>query len=104
MLQIGGCAFGGYVNDEGQTNPTYEFFPRKGDGKPINSPILQKTLPVNLYPLAWLLPSRRLLIQSNRATVILDYKKNQEIQLKDMPDAVRVVSPWLSLWNSPTLC
>ncbi|KZP04113.1 copper radical oxidase [Athelia psychrophila] len=37
------------------------------------SPILVGALPVNLYPRTFLLPSGNLLIQSNWATVLLDY-------------------------------
>jgi hypothetical protein len=85
--QIGGCRWGGYVNDPAQDNPTYEFFPPKGD--PITSPLLQRTLPANLYPLTWLLPSGRLFMQSNWETILLDYHKNKETPLDDMPDAVR---------------
>jgi len=87
MIILGGCQNGGYVNDAGQTNPTYEYFPSRGN--PIGSPILDRTLPTNLYPLTWLLPSGNILIQSNRATVVLDYKKNVEYPLDDIPDAVR---------------
>ncbi|KAL0956614.1 hypothetical protein HGRIS_002750 [Hohenbuehelia grisea] len=87
VIILGGCNDGGYVNDAYQTNPTYEFFPSRGG--PVASPILQDTLPANLYPLTWLLPSGRLLIQSNWATVLLDYKKNKEFTLPDIPDAVR---------------
>jgi len=87
MIILGGCQFGGYVNDAAQTNPTYEFFPSKG--QPVGSPILDRTLPTNLYPLTWLLPSGNILIQSNRATVVLDYKKNTEYPIDDIPDAVR---------------
>jgi len=87
MIIIGGCLFGGYVNDAKQTNPTYEFFPSKGD--PIGSPILDRTLPTNLYPLTWLLPSGNLLIQSNWETVLLDYKQNREYPLDNITDAVR---------------
>jgi hypothetical protein len=87
MIIIGGCQFGGYVNDAQQTNPTYEFFPSKGD--PIGSPVLQRTLPTNLFPLTWLLPSGNLLIQSNWETVVLDYKANKEYPLDKIPDAVR---------------
>ncbi|KAF9010670.1 copper radical oxidase [Cyathus striatus] len=65
---------GGYVNDAGQDNPTYEFFPPQGDAIP--SPILQQTLP--------------LLIQSNWATALLDYRTNTETRLDNIPDAVRV--------------
>ena len=52
--------------------------------------LLLQTLPANLYPLTWLLPSGKLLIQSNRATILFDYNANQETPLDDMPDAVRV--------------
>jgi hypothetical protein len=75
------------VNDAMQTNPTYEFFPSQGG--PVPSPILQRTLPTNLYPLTWLLPSGKLLIQSNFDTVVLDYRTGQETPLDNIPDAVR---------------
>jgi hypothetical protein len=51
---------------------------------------LQSTLPANLYPLTWLLPSGGLLIQSNWATVVLDLATNTEKALDNIPDAVRV--------------
>ncbi|KDR75046.1 hypothetical protein GALMADRAFT_248901 [Galerina marginata CBS 339.88] len=85
---LGGCQNGGYVNDASQDNPTYEFFPAKGPSIP--SPILQKTLPVNLFPLVWLLPSGKLLIQSGWATSVLDINSNVETPLDNIPDAVRV--------------
>jgi len=87
MIIIGGCTFGGYVNDPTQTNPTYEFFPSRGG--PIESPLLDRTLPTNLYPLTWLLPSGNLLMQSNRDTIVLDYKNNKETPMDNIPDAVR---------------
>ncbi|KAG6810066.1 hypothetical protein H0H92_013500 [Tricholoma furcatifolium] len=88
IMIIGGCTNGGYVNSANQDNPTYEFFPPNGDD-PILLPILQRTLPANLYPLTWLLPSGRLLIQSNWETVIWDYKNQEETPLDNIPDAVR---------------
>ncbi|KIM83331.1 glyoxal oxidase [Piloderma croceum F 1598] len=87
MIILGGCDWGGYVNSAAQDNPTYEFYPSRGD--PVASPILASTLPVNLYPLTYLLPSGNLLIQSNWKTVLLDYEKNKEYPLDDIPDAVR---------------
>ncbi|EKM81462.1 hypothetical protein AGABI1DRAFT_118621 [Agaricus bisporus var. burnettii JB137-S8] len=87
MIIIGGCRWGGYVNDAQQNNPTYEFFPTRG--KPVISPHLTRTLPTNLYPLTWLLPSGRLLLQSNWETILLDYKNGTETLLDAMPDAVR---------------
>ncbi|KIK69166.1 hypothetical protein GYMLUDRAFT_153319 [Collybiopsis luxurians FD-317 M1] len=87
VIILGGCNNGGFVNDAGQDNPTYEFFPSQGP--PTTSPILQNTLPTNLYPLTWLLPSGKLLLQSNWKTVLLDYHTKQETPLDDIPDAVR---------------
>ncbi|KAJ7693374.1 glyoxal oxidase [Mycena rosella] len=87
VLQIGGCNNGGYVNDAGQDNPTYEFYP--STGAPIRSPFLSDTLPINLYPLTWLLPSGKLLMQANRATILLDPRSHKEYKLDDIPDAVR---------------
>ncbi|KAK7005867.1 glyoxal oxidase N-terminus-domain-containing protein [Favolaschia claudopus] len=84
---IGGCNNGGYVNDAWQDNPTYEFYP--STGSPITSPFLSDNLPINLYPLTFLLPSGRLLMQANRATIMLDPKSHKEYQLDDMPSAVR---------------
>ncbi|KAJ7723558.1 glyoxal oxidase [Mycena metata] len=84
---IGGCNNGGYVNDAGQDNPTYEFYP--STGSPITSPFLANNLPINLYPLTYLLPSGKVLMQANRATMMLDPKTHKEYQLDDMPDAVR---------------
>lgn len=85
--KIGGCTNGGYVNDASQTQPNYEFFPSQG--APITSPLLERTLPANLYPLTWLLPSGLLLMQSNWQTVLLNYHTQVETPLDDIPDAVR---------------
>lgn len=68
-----------------QNNPTYEFFPSKG--KPLNLSLLETTLPANLYPLTWLLPSDLLFIQTNRGTALLDYKRDKQFDLPDMPHA-----------------
>ncbi|KAK7692517.1 hypothetical protein QCA50_004145 [Cerrena zonata] len=90
LFIIGGCDFGGFVNSADQNNPTYEFFPPpKNDPGPIESPLLDRTLPANLYPLTWLLPSGKLFMQANRGTAMLDYKKSKEYQLPDMIHAVR---------------
>ncbi|KAF4610671.1 hypothetical protein D9613_007314 [Agrocybe pediades] len=84
---IGGCKWGAYVNDASQTTANYEFFP--STGPPVPSTFLQNTLPANLYPLTWLLPSGKLLMQATWSTTLLDYKTNVETPLDDMPDAIR---------------
>lgn len=78
---------GGFVNDAGNNNPTYEYFPTRG--APIGFPLLERTLPANLYPFTFLLPSGNLMLQLNWATSILDYKNNREFPLDDIPEAVR---------------
>ncbi|CAE6524828.1 unnamed protein product [Rhizoctonia solani] len=87
MIIIGGNQWGGFVNSAGQNNPTYEFFPSKGD--PVGLNILTTTLPANLFPLTWLLPSGNLFIQTNWGTEVFDYKTNTEYNLDDIPHAVR---------------
>ncbi|KAG9114241.1 hypothetical protein FRC07_007679 [Ceratobasidium sp. 392] len=84
---IGGNQWGGFVNSAGQNNPTYEFYPSRGDEVGLN--ILTKTLPANLFPLTWLLPSGNLFIQTNWGTEVFDYKTNTEYELDDIPHAVR---------------
>ncbi|BEI84330.1 hypothetical protein CcaverHIS002_0409340 [Cutaneotrichosporon cavernicola] len=86
---FGGCQNGGYVNDANQDNPTYEFFPKDNSGLTTLG-ILQQTLPVNLYPLVWLLPSGNIFIQSGWQAVVFDYKNKAEYPLANIPDAVRV--------------
>ncbi|CAE6405197.1 unnamed protein product [Rhizoctonia solani] len=87
LIIIGGNQWGGFVNSAGQNNPTYEFFPSKGD--PIGLNILTTTLPANLFPLTWLLPSGNLFIQTNWGTEVFNYKTNTEYTLDDIPHAVR---------------
>ncbi|CUA72193.1 Isoleucine--tRNA ligase [Rhizoctonia solani] len=81
MIIIGGNQWGGFVNSAGQ------FFPSKGD--PIGLNILTTTLPANLFPLTWLLPSGNLFIQTNWGTEVFNYKTNTEYTLDDIPHAVR---------------
>ncbi|PIL35941.1 hypothetical protein GSI_01601 [Ganoderma sinense ZZ0214-1] len=90
VIILGGCLYGGYVNAAGQDNPTWEIFPAQSDLTPVVSDILSTTLPVNLYPLTWMLPSGKLLMQSNWKTSLLDYRTQTETALDDMLDAVRV--------------
>lgn len=76
-----------YVNDKTQNNPSYEFWPSRGG--PIGLNFLLNTLPANLYPLTWLLPSGNIFLQANLGTEIFDYVNNVEYALPDIPHAVR---------------
>ena len=90
VIVIGGDINGGYVNDQYQDNPTYEFFPHKGSDEPINLQWLSDTLPINLYPLTWLMPSGKLFMQANRKTMMYDWRNRTTTDLPDMPFAARV--------------
>ena len=76
-----------FVNSAGQNNPTYEFLPSRG--QPVGLNILTTTLPANLFPLTWLLPSGNLFIQTNWGAEIFDYKNNVEYALPNIPHSVR---------------
>lgn len=90
MIVIGGDLSGGYVNSAGQDNPTYEFFPPKGDGSAIHLQFLSDTLPINLYALTWLMPSGQLFMQANRESILYDYNSQNVTNLPAMPFAARV--------------
>ncbi|KGB75973.2 glyoxal oxidase [Cryptococcus deuterogattii R265] len=86
---MGGCEWGGYVNyADNQNNPTVEYFPPKGEPFTLN--FLLNTMPVNLFPLVWLLPSGNLFVQAEYQAEIFDYKNNIEYPISDIPDCVRV--------------
>ncbi|KAG9104941.1 hypothetical protein FRC06_005008 [Ceratobasidium sp. 370] len=87
VMIIGGNQYGGFVNSEGNNNPTFEYYPSRGS--PIGLPMLQRTLPANLYTLTWLMPSGLLFMQTNWGTQMFDKETNTEYPLKDVPNAVR---------------
>ncbi|KAG8934033.1 hypothetical protein FRC01_005494 [Tulasnella sp. 417] len=89
VIIIGGNLYGGFVSSTDNNNPTYEYWPRRGDGVEITLNFLQTTLPANLYPLTWLLPSGNLFLTTNWATEIFDYKNNAEYTGPAVPHAVR---------------
>ncbi|KDQ20479.1 hypothetical protein BOTBODRAFT_26498 [Botryobasidium botryosum FD-172 SS1] len=89
IMILGGCLWGGFVNAASQNNPTLEYFPPRNGGTPIGLNILTTTLPANLYPITYLLPSGNIIIQTNFGTEIYDYKNNVEHTLANIPHAVR---------------
>ncbi len=96
-----------------QNNPTYEFFPSRG-GPPQQLNFLTTTLPANLYPLTWLLPSGRLFMQANWGTAILDPGSGNQTTLANIPkwvgfssemkcclnETTRYVTRWFSLMKN----
>lgn len=89
VLIMGGDTIGGYINDATQNNPTYEFWPPKGDGNAINYQLLVDTLPANLFPILFLLPSGKMFVQANFNAQLLNYTTGKGTDLPDVPNACR---------------
>lgn len=87
LIVLGGNQWGGFVNDAGQNNPTYEFYPSRG--APVGLNILATTLPANLFPFTFLLPSGNIFIQTNWGAEVFDYANNVEYTYPNIPHAVR---------------
>ena len=71
VIIIGGELYGSFVNTPqgGQNVPSIEFWPRRSlDESPWNLTFLEETMPVNLYPLTWLLSDGRLFMQVCRSS------------------------------------
>lgn len=87
---LGGMRDGGFVPSQGSNNPTYEFYPPKKDGKSRSLPVLQRTVPLSLFPIAYLMSSGDVFIQAGREAIMWDYKKQSEWSLPKIPGAPRV--------------
>ena len=87
---VSGDHNGGYVNTQAQNNPTYEFFPPRGDGKQITIDWLTEMLPINIFPITYLLPSGLVFMQANRGTINYNIGTLKTTVLPDMPYAARV--------------
>ncbi|GAA5908630.1 uncharacterized protein JCM6883_005608 [Sporobolomyces salmoneus] len=89
---IGGELWGSFVNTpQGAQNvPSIEFWPRRSpDEVPVNVTFLEETMPVNLYPLTWLLSDGRLFMQAGWMTTLYDYNQNTESRLPNITHAQR---------------
>jgi hypothetical protein len=75
---------GGYVSTQIQNNPTYEFYPKKGEE--VYMDFLNYTVPVNLFPLTWLMPSGKLFLQAGYRTILWDLDAQEETELPDNTD------------------
>ncbi|KAK0648097.1 glyoxal oxidase N-terminus-domain-containing protein [Cercophora newfieldiana] len=94
---IGGSLEGGYVNPG--DNPTYEYYPSRGADRKLT--FLERTYPLNLYPLVWLLPDSRLFVQADYRAINFDHINNVEQALPDIPHSFRVYPASASHWLTP---
>ncbi|GAA5830418.1 hypothetical protein JCM3766R1_002709 [Sporobolomyces carnicolor] len=92
VIIIGGELYGSFVNTPqgGQNVPSIEFWPRRSlDESPRNLTFLEETMPVNLYPLTWLLSDGRLFMQAGWMTTLYDYTDDIEARLPNITHAQR---------------
>ncbi|KIS70996.1 glyoxaloxidase 2 [Mycosarcoma maydis] len=87
---LGGMRDGGFVPSQGSNVPTYEFYPPKSGGASINLPILQRTVPLSLYPIAYLMSSGEVFIQAGREAILWNYDQQSERAFAKIPGAPRV--------------
>ncbi|KAL0958387.1 hypothetical protein HGRIS_000529 [Hohenbuehelia grisea] len=98
IIIFGGSVSGGFINGAGVNNPTYEFFPPKNingfNGLQIPSQFLKDTLNGNHFPNLHYLPDGRIFISANQKAMIFNWKTNTETRLPNIPNGVRVSSPF----------
>jgi len=102
VIIIGGFINGGFinrwypvtdpVNQLGQSEPSYEYYPPKG-GDPANVNFLIQAGGLNAYAHAYLMPSGKIMLQANLSTTLWDHVNNQETPLPNMPTNVVRVYP-----------
>ncbi|KAF5342875.1 hypothetical protein D9758_016091 [Tetrapyrgos nigripes] len=98
VLIYGGSTVGGFQNGAAQNNPTYEFFPPKNingfNGERIPSQFLKDTLNANHFPIMMLLPDGNIFVAANQQAMLLNWKTNTETRLPNIPNGVRISSPY----------
>ncbi|WFD30317.1 (methyl)glyoxal oxidase [Malassezia sp. CBS 17886] len=90
VVILGGMRDGGYVPSHSTNEPSYEFYPPKGNGESRHMDFLDRTVPLSLYPHTFLLSNGELFMQAARETILWNYKKRSETRLPNIPSAPRV--------------
>ncbi|MCO5577656.1 hypothetical protein L7F22_031487 [Adiantum nelumboides] len=67
-MLISGMTNGGFVPSSGSQQTSYEFYPNVGGS--YNLPLLQRTVPLSLYPLTFLMSSGEVWMQANKEAVL----------------------------------
>ncbi|WFD36359.1 (methyl)glyoxal oxidase [Malassezia cuniculi] len=87
---LGGMRDGGYVPSKNSNEASYEFYPPKGNGEARYMPILDRTVPLSLFPHTFLMSNNELFVQAGREAVLWNYQKQSETRLANIPHAPRV--------------
>lgn len=81
---------GGFNNQPNTDNPTFEFYPPKGNGQAIYSQFLHDALNTNLFPVTFFLTDDTVFVAANRLAMIYNWRTNTERRLPGIPNGVRV--------------
>ncbi|GAA5891761.1 hypothetical protein JCM5296_001854 [Sporobolomyces johnsonii] len=96
IMIAGGMVAGGYLmpslrrrpnNANSTDNPTFEYYPPKGDGLQIYSSFLHDALNSNLFPVMYTLPN------GYQMAMLYDTVNNVEHRLKKFPNGVTITYP-----------
>ncbi|KAF8578124.1 copper radical oxidase [Ramaria rubella] len=98
VIIFGGSVANAFINSAAINNPTYEFFPPKNingfNGLQIPVQFMVDTLPGNHFPIVLELPDGTMFVAANTQAMIFNWKKNTETRLPELPNGVRVSSPF----------
>ncbi|KDN52163.1 copper radical oxidase [Tilletiaria anomala UBC 951] len=81
VMIIGGMRDGGYVPTSGSVTASYEFYPPKGDGRSRNLDFLNRTTPLSLFPISFLMSNGEMFMQANKQAILWNYQKQSETRL-----------------------
>ncbi|KAF5351167.1 hypothetical protein D9756_008348 [Leucocoprinus leucothites] len=93
LMIVGGASTQvAFSNDHPVNN--LEFFPKKDGGVPRPLEVLERSLPVNLFPRVFALPDGKVLMIASNQTIIYNIETDEETILPDIPNGVRVTNPY----------
>lgn len=87
---FGGMRDGGYVPSKGSNEPSYEFYPPKGNGQAVYLNFLDRTVPLSLFPHVFLMSNGELFMQAAKEAILYDYRKRRETRLPNIHGPPRV--------------
>ncbi|CEQ39253.1 SPOSA6832_00785 [Sporobolomyces salmonicolor] len=80
-------------NANSTDNPTFEYYPPKGNGLQIYSSFLHDALNSNLFPVMYTLPNGYVFMAANQMAMLYDTVNNVEHRLKKFPNGVTITYP-----------
>jgi hypothetical protein len=80
---LGGMRNGGFVPSSGSNEASYEFYPNAGGS--YSMPVLTSGLPLNLYPITYLLSDNQVFVAVKRTAILWNTDTLKETKLDNVP-------------------